>query len=363
MRALEVALVDAVGAGEAAALVPEELALDQLRCHRAAVERDERLLPAPAELVHRLRDELLAGAALALDEHGRVGRRDARDHVVQLLHRVRRADQRPEAPEAAQLGAQVLDLVVQLAPARDVREDGPQARQLDRLGEVVDHALAEGVDRGIHRRVAGDQHDVGERHGRELGDQLRAVAVRQAQIDQRQVWHALAQELTRLGEGGRRLHREAFLGEDFGDGFLEARIIVDHDRVWHSSPPAGQARRLVLADVGGLVRRNVTESRTPAWPFGSQLSHRTTGRKKDVRTGQIRVPYRADDSIRNPLQCRNYTRRRPRTPLELGNARLLEPGVVVVAVRGDRVQKVQGEGAPVGRRARGLPDRERAKHE
>src|SRR6267142_1190008 len=46
-----------VGAGEGAFLVAEELALDQLRRHRAAVERQEgRLLP-PAEIVDGLRGE------------------------------------------------------------------------------------------------------------------------------------------------------------------------------------------------------------------------------------------------------------------------------------------------------------------
>src|SRR5207253_9294424 len=62
MAALEIALVLAVRAGERPLLVAEELALDQLWRHRAAVERQERRALAPAHLVDGLRGELLAGA-------------------------------------------------------------------------------------------------------------------------------------------------------------------------------------------------------------------------------------------------------------------------------------------------------------
>ena len=65
--ALEIADVPAVRAREAALLVPEQFALDQIGRDRAAVHREERFVLAPAELVQRLRDELLPGAALAHD--------------------------------------------------------------------------------------------------------------------------------------------------------------------------------------------------------------------------------------------------------------------------------------------------------
>ena len=77
MRALEVALVLAVGAGEAAFLVAKELAFNQLRRHRAAVERQERRALPAAHLVDGLRGELLARAALAGEKHGGRGGRDA----------------------------------------------------------------------------------------------------------------------------------------------------------------------------------------------------------------------------------------------------------------------------------------------
>src|SRR6202008_933278 len=68
------------GAGEGALLVAEELALEQRVGQRGAVDGDERLAPARGEVVDGLGDELLAGAALALDEHGA---RD-RGHLLDL---------------------------------------------------------------------------------------------------------------------------------------------------------------------------------------------------------------------------------------------------------------------------------------
>ena len=51
-------------------------------------------VPAAAERVDGARDELLAGAVLAVDEHAAVGRRRHRDLLAQLAHRVALADHR-----------------------------------------------------------------------------------------------------------------------------------------------------------------------------------------------------------------------------------------------------------------------------
>ena len=65
LGALERARVLGVRAGEGAALVAEELALDQVGGHRAAVEDDERAARARAHVVDRVREDVLAGAGLA----------------------------------------------------------------------------------------------------------------------------------------------------------------------------------------------------------------------------------------------------------------------------------------------------------
>src|SRR5262249_61106361 len=75
-RLLEAALAARDRARERALLVPEQLALEQRLRERGAVEPDEGRLGPRARAVDHLRDQLLAGARLAMDEHARAARRD-----------------------------------------------------------------------------------------------------------------------------------------------------------------------------------------------------------------------------------------------------------------------------------------------
>ena len=60
-----------MGAGERAPLVTEELGLDERLHDGGWIDRDERPLAPRPLAVNRPRDQLLAGAALAGDQHGR----------------------------------------------------------------------------------------------------------------------------------------------------------------------------------------------------------------------------------------------------------------------------------------------------
>ena len=62
------------GARERPALVAEQLRLGDLGRDGAAVDRHERACGARGELVDGTGGDLLAGAALALDEHGKARR-------------------------------------------------------------------------------------------------------------------------------------------------------------------------------------------------------------------------------------------------------------------------------------------------
>ena len=73
-RHLEQARLVAVGAGEAAAHVAEQLGLEQRVGQARAVERDQRRRGARAPLMNQARDDFLADAGLAGDQHLRVGR-------------------------------------------------------------------------------------------------------------------------------------------------------------------------------------------------------------------------------------------------------------------------------------------------
>src|SRR5690349_3841301 len=63
----------------------EEFALDHPFGEGLAVDRDERAVGAGAPVVEHPRDQLLAGAAFALDKRGRARGRHAADHRDQLF--------------------------------------------------------------------------------------------------------------------------------------------------------------------------------------------------------------------------------------------------------------------------------------
>jgi hypothetical protein len=76
-----------VRAGEGAALVAEELGLQQFARHRRAVHLDEGGAAPRGVSVDRVSDDLLAHAGLAADEDGDVGPRGLLDDGLDLAHR------------------------------------------------------------------------------------------------------------------------------------------------------------------------------------------------------------------------------------------------------------------------------------
>ena len=85
-RALDRADARSSSAGERALLVAEQLALDQRRRNRAAVDNDERSAAARARLMNGLRQQRLARPGLALDQDSRVGACDARQRLEHTAH-------------------------------------------------------------------------------------------------------------------------------------------------------------------------------------------------------------------------------------------------------------------------------------
>ena len=126
--------VIAVGAGEGAAAVAEELALHHLARHGGAVEGDERFVGAMRVGVDGAREDLLAGAALAGDQDAGVRRRDAFGQIHGLAHAAvddgladvldRDVFDGPERQTLFALGATALDLV----DGRQQQRDGVERR-------------------------------------------------------------------------------------------------------------------------------------------------------------------------------------------------------------------------------------------
>ena len=122
--------------------------------------RDERPAPARRVVVDDLGDELLAGAALALDEHRRVGIRDAADRLVDLLHRRAVADDRDADLEAAaQLAFETVQVGGQTRHLQGAAGDGAHLVDVERLGDVIVGAALHRVDGVVHRVLRRDDDD------------------------------------------------------------------------------------------------------------------------------------------------------------------------------------------------------------
>src|SRR5438046_6771714 len=83
---LEQAAARLAGAREGALPEAEQLRLEQLFRDRRAVHRDERLVAPSAREVERAREQLLANARLAVDQHGRVEPGNRVEQLEDVLH-------------------------------------------------------------------------------------------------------------------------------------------------------------------------------------------------------------------------------------------------------------------------------------
>ena len=149
---------------ERAADMAKQLALEQIRRHRAAIDRDKRLATTRGrERVKRPGNELLAGSGLAGHEHRRVVAGDAADHVPQLAHRGRITEDPVDRPVDDLFDREPLHL----AGEREVLHRAID-RQLQRIGlhglrdEVV-RPRAHRCDRDVEPAVPGEhqRRDIG----------------------------------------------------------------------------------------------------------------------------------------------------------------------------------------------------------
>ena len=143
----------ALRAGERAALVAEQLGLEQVLRNRRGVDRDERPRRARAVPVQRARDELLAGARFAGDEHRRARLRQAADRAKHLLHRRRLAEDLGRVRDVGGRRRRVPRLVERAPNQRHRVVD------VERLRQVFERAALERGDRAVEVRVRGHDDD------------------------------------------------------------------------------------------------------------------------------------------------------------------------------------------------------------
>ncbi len=156
---LEAAFAAALGAGERALLVAEELGFHQRLGDRRTVEADERALAARAVDVQRTGDDLLACPGLAADQHGGLRRRHLGDRVQQPQHGRAAADDAAALEASRQLGAQRAVLRLQPGVLHGAFERDAQLVEVERLGEVVVRPLLESGHGRLDRGEGGHDDD------------------------------------------------------------------------------------------------------------------------------------------------------------------------------------------------------------
>jgi hypothetical protein len=147
------------GTGESPLFVAEELTLGETLRNCRHVDRDERGVRAPAQVVHRTGHELLPGPALPADDHGRVAGRDRLDQAEHLFHRGTASDEPGEAGAALESGVQAADLAAAGELRGQCGECGLELPVVERFGEEVLSAELHRFDRLVDAPVRGDQED------------------------------------------------------------------------------------------------------------------------------------------------------------------------------------------------------------
>jgi hypothetical protein len=217
-----------------APLVPEQLGLEQRLREGGAVDGDEGAGAPAAAVVQRVRHQLLAGAALAGDQHGRLALRDGVDAVEQAQHGRAAPDDVAARLALRQLGPRPLELALQGQLRGDAIHLQDDLRDVEGLGDVVVGAFLERRDRVRHGAVGGDQDDVGA--GRLLphaAKQGQAVDLGQPDVADHDVEDVGRDEGQRLGAVGGQRDPMSGLAERVTDQHTEVELVVDEQNVQH----------------------------------------------------------------------------------------------------------------------------------
>ena len=221
---LEEAGAVAIGAGEGALAVTEEFGFEHVLGNGGAVDRHEGTLGTVAGVVDGAGQQLIAGAALALDEHAHVAAGNAPRLLQELLHGAALADDRLApavvlrlflAVDGAALDKGGLDAVQQLAA-------------VEGLGEVTEHPLVRRFH-GIGNGAVGGENDHRQRRvaGVHLFEQRHAIHLLHAQVGDQQLGLGRRQFHQRLAAVGGGLHLEAVGPQAQREQLDQTGVIVD----------------------------------------------------------------------------------------------------------------------------------------
>ncbi|QJE81303.1 Uncharacterized protein PA52Ts1_6347 [Pseudomonas aeruginosa] len=214
------------GTGEGAATVPEQFAFHQFGGQRRAVDGDLGLLRAFAPGVDGACQFALAGAGFAEDEDVGVGRRDLARGLQYRGHG--RAVRFQAVALAAHFVLQGLQARGQLAHLQLLGGGQAQLVRAAGLDQVIHRAGLHGVDRGIHRRMRGDDHHAHPwRLDAHLGENVEPVVFAQAQVEEAQVEYLALQQGLRLRRAAGGGHAVAFVFEAITESAQDRRLVID----------------------------------------------------------------------------------------------------------------------------------------
>ena len=191
------------GPGESAFDVSEEFRFDQRRNDRGTIDRNKGTFAARTGKMHGARDEFLAGAAFAEDQHGIIARADFFNHAVDAQHFFRDPDKIAKSEARMELFTQQTIFLLQIHGLDGAVETGAQFVDTERFGDVVKSAHAGGGDGRIDGAVL-RKHD----HGNlriKLADALKEFQTAgpgEFQVGEHDVHRALVENFERLFGGG-----------------------------------------------------------------------------------------------------------------------------------------------------------------
>ena len=210
--------------------MPEECGLEQVRGNCAGVDRNERLVAARRVGVDGLGDELLAGSALALDEHGRAAGSDLRDEVEQLEHDVALADDVLERVALLEGALELHDLGLGLLLADRGADVGEQLLVVPGLLDEVRGAGADGIHDIADSSVGRDHDD------RQLGcealdarQKVETALAGKREVEQQEIVAVARQQIHAGGAVSGEIDREALEREQRLERVADAGLVVDDE--------------------------------------------------------------------------------------------------------------------------------------
>ncbi len=151
--------VVAVGAGEGALAVAEELTFEQVFGDRSAVYGHEGAVGIGAETVQRAGDEFLAGACLAANQHRNGQRRYPGDRVVDV-------DDGGVVADDHRFRARIETVMARLGRVKGRPDSSHERLDSKRLGQIVEHAQPTRRGGGLDGAVGRHQDELGLRRVR-----------------------------------------------------------------------------------------------------------------------------------------------------------------------------------------------------